>query len=90
MAGRPDLMAGRKSLTVYAGMSRHRGERLHQREEHLVHDHRRRRLFPNSRANGVLIAQGGRFGGWSLYVKDGKPAFDYNFLGMKRFTVVVG
>ena len=31
--------------------------------------------------------QGGRFGGWALYVKDGKPAYDYNFLGMQRFTV---
>jgi arylsulfatase len=31
--------------------------------------------------------QGGRFGGWSLYVKDGVPAYDYNFLGMKHFTV---
>jgi arylsulfatase len=38
-------------------------------------------------ANGTVIAQGGRFGGWSLYVKDGKPAYDYNFLGMERFTV---
>jgi arylsulfatase len=34
-----------------------------------------------------LIAQGGRFGGWSLYVKDGVPAYDYNFLGLQRFSV---
>ena len=33
-------------------------------------------------ANGILIAQGGRFGGWALYVKDGIVAYDYNFLGM--------
>jgi hypothetical protein len=38
-------------------------------------------------ANGIIIAQGGRFGGWALYVKDGTPAYDYNFLGMQRFTV---
>ena len=37
--------------------------------------------------NGTIIAQGGRFGGWSLYVKDGVPAYDYNFIGMQRFTV---
>jgi hypothetical protein len=30
---------------------------------------------------------GGRFGGWSLYVKDGVPAYDYNFLGLERTTV---
>ena len=41
-------------------------------------------------ANGILIAQGGRFGGWALYVKDGIVAYDYNFLGMQRFTVSAG
>ncbi|MCK7538417.1 MAG: hypothetical protein MZV63_49430 [Marinilabiliales bacterium] len=41
-------------------------------------------------ANGILIAQGGRFGGWALYVKDGIAAYDYNFLGMQRFTVAAG
>jgi arylsulfatase len=43
---------------------------------------------PAGRANGTLIAQGGRFGGWSLYVKDGVPAYDYNFLGLKRTSIV--
>jgi arylsulfatase len=38
-------------------------------------------------ANGTIIAQGGRFGGWALYVKDGVPAYDYNFLALQRFTV---
>lgn len=31
--------------------------------------------------------QGGRFGGWALYVKDGKPAYDYNFLGLQRASI---
>lgn len=31
--------------------------------------------------------QGGRFGGWALYVKDGVPAYDYNFLGMQRSSI---
>ncbi len=38
-------------------------------------------------ANGAVIAQGGRFGGWSLYVQDGRPGFTYNFLNMQRFTI---
>jgi arylsulfatase len=42
---------------------------------------------PAGGANGTLIAQGGRFGGWSLYVKGGKPAYDYNFLGLARTTI---
>jgi arylsulfatase len=37
--------------------------------------------------NGVILCQGGRFGGWSLYVKNGKPAYTYNFVGLKEFTV---
>ncbi len=43
LAGRPDLMAGRTSLTVYRGHDRDVGERLHQRQEPLAHDHRRGR-----------------------------------------------
>ena len=43
---------------------------------------------PASGGNGTLVAQGGRFGGWSLYVKDGVPAYDYNFLGLHRTTIV--
>ena len=34
--------------------------------------------------NGVIVCQGGRFGGLSFYMKDGKPAFTYNFLGLNR------
>ena len=39
-------------------------------------------------ANGTILAQGGRFGGWSLYVKDGVPAYDYNFLGLQQSSIV--
>jgi arylsulfatase len=35
----------------------------------------------------VILAQAGRFGGWSLYVKDGKPTYTYNWLGLQRYTV---
>ena len=37
--------------------------------------------------NGVMIAQGGRFGGWALYVKDGRAKFVYNLLGMQEFVI---
>ncbi len=36
-------------------------------------------------ANGVIIAQGGRFGGWSVYAKNGKLKFTYNVLGIHQF-----
>jgi arylsulfatase len=37
--------------------------------------------IPPNGADGVIIAQAGRFGGWSFYLKDGKPTYTYNFLG---------
>ena len=42
---------------------------------------------PDGGAQGVIIAQGGSIGGWSLYLKDGKPRYCYNLLGIQRFYV---
>ena len=42
---------------------------------------------PESGANGVIIAQGGAFGGFALYAKDGRPAYCYNLFGLQRFKV---
>ena len=36
--------------------------------------------------NGVIIAQGGKFGGWAHYVKEGRAKFVYNVLGMQQFV----
>lgn len=41
----------------------------------------------DAKGNGVIVCQGGRFGGFSLYLKDGKPQFTYNFLGLQSFTI---
>ena len=45
------------------------------------------REVPAEGANGAILSQGGRFGGWSLYMKDGKPAYVYNFLGLAGYTI---
>jgi arylsulfatase len=37
--------------------------------------------------NGVIVAQGGTFGGWSLYAHEGRPAYCYNLLGVQRYKV---
>jgi arylsulfatase len=42
---------------------------------------------PEGGANGVVIAQGGAFGGLALYARDGKPAYCYNLFGLERFKV---
>jgi hypothetical protein len=38
--------------------------------------------------NGVIVCQGGRFGGISFYLKAGKPTFTYNYLGLEKFNIV--
>jgi arylsulfatase len=85
--GRPELLGARTSLTLAEGMTgmmentflsvKNRSKTITAEIE-----------VPASGANGTLIAQGGRFGGWSLYVKDGIPGYDYNFLGLQRSSVV--
>ena len=42
---------------------------------------------PDGGAEGVIVAQGGAFAGWSLYVKDGRPKYCYNLFGIRRFNV---
>jgi arylsulfatase len=44
-------------------------------------------VVPESGANGVMVAQGGTFGGWSLYAKAGKPVYCYNLFGLQQFKV---
>jgi arylsulfatase A-like enzyme len=86
MVGRPDLMAGRTSLTVHqgmTGMSENAFINVKNRSHTITADVD----IPKSGANGVILAQGGRFGGWSLFVKDGKPTYTYNWLGLQRYTV---
>ncbi|MFN9913534.1 MAG: arylsulfatase, partial [Pirellulaceae bacterium] len=38
-------------------------------------------------ANGVIICQGGDFGGWSFYMQDGKPTYVYNWVGLEKYSV---
>jgi arylsulfatase len=86
LAGRPDLMAGRTSLTLYPGMDG--------MLENTFINVKNASLsitadidVPEGGADGVIIAQGGRFGGWSLYMDEGRPIYTYNWLGLERYTV---
>jgi arylsulfatase len=85
--GRPDLMGGRTSMTLAEGMTG-------MMEGVFVNVKNRSKTItaelevPQGVANGTILAQGGRFGGWSLYVKDGVPAYAYNFLGLQQTSIV--
>lgn len=85
-AGRPDLMGDRTSLTLYegmVGMSENVFINIKNRSLSITTDVQ----IPQGGANGVILAQGGRFGGWSLYFKDGKPTYCYNFLGLQETKI---
>ncbi len=86
LVGRPDLMGGRTSLTVYEGMIG-MTENVFINAKNRSHAVTADVTIPKGGANGVILAQGGRFGGWSLYLKDGIPTYLYNFLGTDMFRV---
>jgi len=86
VAGRPDLMAGRTSLTLAEGMTG-MTENVFLNIKNKSKTITAELEVPEDGGNGAIIVQGGRFGGWALYVKDGVPAYDYNFLGLQRFTI---
>src|SRR5262249_39173755 len=86
LAGRPDLMAGRTHLTVYEGMVG-MAENVFINLKNRSHTITAEVVIPKGGASGVIIAQGGRFAGWSLYLKDGKAKYVYNWLGRERYTL---
>jgi len=86
LAGRPDLLGDRSSLTLYPGMEgmmENTFINIKNKSFSITADLN----IPKEGANGVILTQGGRFGGWALYLKDGKPEFTYNFLGLERYVV---
>ncbi|MGE5191195.1 MAG: arylsulfatase [Deltaproteobacteria bacterium] len=86
LAGRPDLMRGRTSLTLHEGMTG-MSENVFISIKNRSHSITADVQIPEGGASGVIVAQAGRFGGWSLYLKDGKPAYTYNFLGLKAYRI---
>ena len=83
--GRPTLMDGRKHLVLGEGMRGMAPDvfiNTHNVSFSITAD-----VEVDNNGNGVLVCQGGRFGGFSLYIKNGIPAFTYNFLGLESYNV---
>jgi arylsulfatase A-like enzyme len=86
LVGRPTVMEGRTSMTLHEGMTamgvdifldlRNKGYTITAEVE--IDEH----------GNGVIVCQGGRFGGLSFYLKDAKPSFTYNFLGLESTDLI--
>jgi arylsulfatase len=83
LAGRPTLIRA-KSQLLFAGMRR-LGENTVLNLKNKSHVVTAEILLPDGPAHGVIVAQGGEFGGWSFYVKDGRLKYCYNLFGLRRF-----
>ncbi|MFD6164450.1 arylsulfatase [Oerskovia sp. NPDC060287] len=84
LAGRPTLVHGTSQL-LFPGMGR--------LSENSVINVKNKSFsvtaeieVPEGGAHGVIVAQGGRFGGWSVYAKEGTVKFVYNVLGIQEFA----
>jgi arylsulfatase len=84
-AGRPVLVKG-MSQTLFGGMGR-LTEATMLNVKNRSHAVTAQVTVPDGGASGVIVAQGGAFGGWSLYTRDGRLVYCHNFLGSQRFKV---
>jgi hypothetical protein len=85
LAGRPQLIRGNRQL-LFGGMGRlsENSVVVVKNKSHAV---TATLIVPDGGAEGVIVAQGGAFGGWSLYASEGRPAYCYNLFGLQRFKV---
>ena len=85
LAGRPVLITGNSQL-LFDGMGR-LSENSMINIKNKSHSVTAELTVPEGRAEGVIVAQGGAFAGWSLYLKSGRPKYCYNLFGLQRFHV---
>jgi arylsulfatase len=86
IAGRADLLRGRTSLTVYPGMTgMMENAFINVKGRH--HTVTAEIEVSDARSGGVIIAQAGYFGGWTLYLKDGRPHHEYNWFAIERTNI---
>jgi len=85
LAGRPSVVHGNTQL-LFPGMQRLQ-ENSAINTKNKSHSITAEIEVPSSGANGVIVAQGGNMGGWSLYVHEGKLKYCYNVVGILRYYV---
>ncbi len=83
LAGRPQLIHG-NSQVLFGGMGRltENSVVVMKNKSHAI---TAEVVVPEGGASGTILAQGGAFGGFSLYMTDGKPAYCYNLFGLQQF-----
>src|SRR5262245_53222146 len=86
IAGRPELIAGNRQV-VFGGLTRVPALALVNLANKSFAVTAQVEVPKSGDAEGVIVALGGITGGWSLYAKDGKPKWCYNFFGLEQAYV---
>jgi arylsulfatase A-like enzyme len=85
LAGRPVLIRGKTQL-LFSGMGR-LTENCVLNLKNKSHSITAGIVVPQDGAEGVIVAQGGNIGGWSLYANNGRLKYCYNLGGVQCFYV---
>ena len=85
LAGRPSLVKGMTQM-LFGGMGR-LSENSVINLKNKSHSVTAEIVVPDDGASGVVIAQGGAFAGWAVYVHEGKLTYCHNMLGLNLFKI---
>jgi arylsulfatase len=85
IAGRPELIHGDTQLL--SGSMRRLSENSMLNLKNKSHSVTAEVEVPEGGANGVIVTQGGAFGGWCLYARGGRLHYCYNYVGLQRYYV---
>jgi arylsulfatase len=83
---RPSLIAGRTQFTYYPGATRI-PEPSAANTKNASHTITASIEVPMEGGDGVLVAEGGAAGGYTVYIKNGKPVYEYNYFAHERYKV---
>jgi arylsulfatase len=84
IAGRPTLIHGNRQV-LFTGMALGENNMLDMKNK--SYSVTANVTFPDRDPRGVIVAQGANFGGWALYVHEGRLKYIYNFLGLDMYEV---
>jgi arylsulfatase len=83
---RPSLIEGRTKFTYFPGVRRvpeSSSPNVKNKSHTITVDVE----IPMEGADGALVAAGGTVGGYALFVKDGRPTYEYNYFTVERFKI---
>ncbi|WP_323389157.1 arylsulfatase [Myxococcus qinghaiensis] len=85
LAGRPELIKG--DSQILSGSMQRLTENSMLNIKNKSHSVTAEVEIPEGGASGIIVTQGGAFGGWCLYMRGGRISYCYNYCGLRRYYV---